>query len=106
MHCLHTAQVHTEKLAVMPAYSGLCHSSLVSSLWHVMACPIVSQYVLGTSYANLGHLDPRPCRMTLQEPGEGSLLAPHMNIKPLLFPVDNFICIGEGLLGVLLTITA
>ena len=30
-----------------------------------------------------------------QETGEDGLLAPHMHIKPLLFPVDNFICIGE-----------
>lgn len=33
------------------------------------------------------------CAM-LQDATEGSLL-PHMHIKPLLFPVDNFICIGE-----------
>ncbi|KAL0042774.1 hypothetical protein WJX79_010528 [Trebouxia sp. C0005] len=32
-----------------------------------------------------------------QESGEGSLLPPHMDIKPLLFPVDNFICIGSPL---------
>ncbi len=32
--------------------------------------------------------------LPLQESGEGSLLPPHMDIKPLLFPVDNFICIG------------
>ena len=37
----------------------------------------------------------RVCMAMVQEAGGGSLLAPHMNIQPLQFPVDNFICIGE-----------
>lgn len=36
------------------------------------------------------------CENVLQEQSGGSLLAPHMHIKPLLFPVDNFICIGTA----------
>ena len=35
--------------------------------------------------------------MAVQGTDEGGLLPPHMDIKPLLFPVDNFICIGEWL---------
>ncbi|KAL3144356.1 hypothetical protein ABBQ32_004111 [Trebouxia sp. C0010 RCD-2024] len=33
----------------------------------------------------------------VQETGEGGLLPPHLDIKALLFPVDNFICIGSPL---------